>query len=196
MNSRSIGNEFEDSFEASCRKAKVFFSRNRDVYIPPDLRKRIKVPKNLYDYFMFSKKTLFPLELKSTKEMNLPFKNIKSHQLEALEAASKYSDTISGILINFRHETNRCFFIHINDFLQYKKVAEGKSENRYKSKINKSSIPYLICEEIGIEVRNTKLKVNYTYGVKELIEDCLEKYGNKTLTERDLRGYNVNRGTI
>jgi penicillin-binding protein-related factor A (putative recombinase) len=177
LSSRSIGNTFEDSFEASCKRSKVFFSRNRDVYIPPDLRKRVSVPKNLYDYFMFANKTLFPLELKTTKDSNLPFKNIKDHQLTALEDATKFDDTISGLLINFREPENKVYFIHILDFLQYQKVTKGEEENTYKSKVNRSSIPAGICEEIGIEVGSKLLKVNYSYHVKELIVKAIKKYG-------------------
>jgi penicillin-binding protein-related factor A (putative recombinase) len=176
LSSRKEGNAFEDAFEDSCKKLKIFFSRNRDVFIPPDLRQRIRVPKNLYDYFMFANKTLFPLELKSTKENNLPFKNIKEHQLKALEDASKFEDTISGILINFRHEFNKCYFIHVKDFLQYQKVAEGKAENTYANKVNKSSISKGICQEIGIEVGSIIKKVNYHYHVKDFIREAIQKY--------------------
>jgi penicillin-binding protein-related factor A (putative recombinase) len=177
LSSRNEGNIFEDAFESSCKKQKVFFSRNRDVFIPPKYRTEIRVPKNLYDYFMFADKTLFPLELKSTKENNLPFKNIKDHQLEALEKASEFENVISGILINFRHDTNKVYFINIIDFLQYQKVAKGEAENTYKSKVNRSSIPVGICCEIGIEVGSKLLKVNYSYHVKELVSEAIKKYG-------------------
>lgn len=176
MSSRKQGSIFEDSFENSCKKQKIFFSRNRDIFIPPQYRKEIRVPKNLYDYFIFDNKTLFPVELKSTKENALPFKNIKDHQIEALEAASKFENVISGLLVNFRHENNKCFFMHIDDYLYYQKVAKGEIQNTCKSKINKSSIPVGVCEEIGIEIKCKLLKTNYTYDVKGFIGEAIEKY--------------------
>lgn len=184
MSSRKVGNTFEDSFENSCKKLKVFFSRNRDIFIPPDLRLRIRVPKNLYDYFMFSDKMLFPLELKSTKGNNLPFKNIKDHQIKSLQDASKFDDVISGLLINFREVSNRTFFVHIDDFLHYQKVAKGEAANTYRNKVNKSSISYSICDEIGIEVSNYVLKTNYHYHVKIFIEEAIEKYGHGTTLKK------------
>lgn len=176
MSSRSEGNKFEDAFEASCKKQKIFFSRNRDVFVPPDLRLRVSIPKNLYDYFIFANEHLFPVELKSTKENNLPFKNIKDHQLKSLEDASKFDNVISGLLINFRHDVNKVYFVHINDFLYYQKVAEGLIENIYKNKVNRSSIPWMICEEIGIEIKGKLLKVNYTYDVEEFVREAIIKY--------------------
>jgi penicillin-binding protein-related factor A (putative recombinase) len=178
LTKKNEGKIFEDSFEASCQKAKIFFSRNRDVYIPPELRNRIQVPKNKYDYFMFSKGILFPLELKSTKQKSFSFSDsiIKKHQIESLTEAQEFDDIISGFIFNFREPENRAFFIHIHDFNTYKSVAEGKEERAYQNKVNKSSIPIGICEEIGIEIKNYKLKTNYRYDVETFVEEAIKKF--------------------
>jgi penicillin-binding protein-related factor A (putative recombinase) len=179
LTKKNHGKIFEENFESSCKKAKVFFSRNRDIYIPPDLRKRIQVPKNPYDYFMFSKGILFPLELKSTKEKSFSFSEsiIKQHQIDSLTEAQEFDDVISGFIFNFREPTNRAFFVHIHDFNTYKDVAENGKEHTYKSRVNGSSIPIGVCEEIGLEIKNKKLKTNYRYDIQSFVQEAIEKFG-------------------
>lgn len=179
---KNEGKVFEENFKKSIEDCgeKIFYFRIKDISLPPDVRSRVKLSQNDYDCFMFARNHLFTLELKSTKEKNISFSEstIKQHQIDNLLKASKYDGIISGFLFNFREPLNRLFFIHINDFVEYQRIAQnGIKDHTYKSKVNKSSIPIGICEEIGIEIKNFKKKVNYHYHVKEFITEAIKKYG-------------------
>ncbi len=171
------GKVFEKNVEDSCKAQKIFYHRLRDIMIHPDLRMRIRVPKNRYDAILFDQGYLFPLEFKSTKQKSISLKEeiIKAHQIESLLEATEYEQTIPGFILNFRESENFTCFIHIKDFVAYKEMAEGNRTNiTYKSKINKSSIPIDICKEIGIEILNAKKKTNYFYDVKKLINKLIQ----------------------
>lgn len=180
---KSAGKIFEDCWESSCADQKVFFFRVRDVSLPPDLRMRIKLPQNKYDCLLFYKNHLLPVELKSTKDKSISMKEhmIKAHQLKSLEKATDFEGVIPGLVLNFRDAPgNRAFFIHIKDFLDYKYVAEHQVlDHPYKSKVNKSSIPIGICEEIGVEVTNIKKVKHYRYYINKMIDELIEKYKDK-----------------
>ncbi|MBM6849777.1 hypothetical protein H6A00_22595, partial [Bacillus licheniformis] len=49
-------------------------------------------------------------------------------------------------------------------------------EHTYENKVNKSSIPINICEEIGTEVRWMKKKINYTYYLNKLCDELIHKH--------------------
>ncbi|AKO92048.1 hypothetical protein BEH_08015 [Priestia filamentosa] len=173
------GRAFESDVEQSCKDQKVFYHRIKDVFIPMDLRRRVRVPMNKYDSFVFKRPHLVPLEFKSTKAKSFSFseKIIKEHQIKYLKEAVDYDGVIAGFVFNFRESDNATYFVHIDDFIQYKNHAEGKDDSiTYKSKVNKSSIPIAICEEIGIPVENMKKKVRYRYYINKLIDDISEKY--------------------
>lgn len=174
--SKNKGKIFEEDIENSCKYYKVFFFRARDVHIPFELRTRIRVPKNKYDNLMFGQNHLFAIELKSTKAKAFSFSEsvIKKHQIENLLDASTYEGVIAGFIFNFRGNDNRTFFVEINDFIEYKRVAEnGIKDHKYKSKINKSSIPFGICEEIGIEIKNEKLRTRHRYDIRDFMNEVI-----------------------
>lgn len=115
--------------------------------------------------------TIILLIIISRSRRLLPLRGRHKH----LEAAAKYEGVLPGFLFNFREPENRVFFVHINDFLTYKNIAENQLEHTYISKVNKSSIPIGICEEIGTEVRWMKKKVNYTYYINKMCESIVSK---------------------
>jgi penicillin-binding protein-related factor A (putative recombinase) len=173
------GKIFQQDFENSCIKDGVFSDRIKDVYIPPEYRKKIPTVKNKYDFYLYLKPHLIPVELKSVQENRVSFSEsiIKRHQIKALEEASEYEGVIAGFIFNFRSFNNRTYFVHINDFIKYKNIAENQiKEHNYKSKVNKSSIPIGICEEIGIEIKNKLLKSRYRYNVRQFIMEAVKKY--------------------
>lgn len=181
---KNPGKVFEDNLQESVKQCgeKIFFTRIKDTFIPPDLRQRVRVTKNDYDCMMFARSHLFTLELKSTKENRFSFDEsiIKQHQIDKLLEANTYDGVISGFIMNFREPSNRVFFIPIKEFVEYQHVAQNQiKENKYKSKINKSSIPIGICEEIGIEIKGFKKKVNYHYHIKEFITEAIYTYGKR-----------------
>lgn len=182
--SRKIGARFQEDVERSCNEQNIFFHNIKDVYLPPDIRKRVKLPKNKYDVLIFHKGYLFPIELKSTDKKSISFseKIIKQHQIESLLEATKFDKVIPGFLMNFREPKNRAFFVPIQDFVTYKHIAENQLEHNYKcrkdKKLNKSSIPIDICEEIGFEILNIKKRTRYRYIMTDLIDRLIDDYEN------------------
>ncbi|WP_144626240.1 Holliday junction resolvase RecU [Bacillus altitudinis] len=172
--STNLGKVFEANIQQSAKDQGLFFYRIKDVN-PMAIKRNFGVSKNNYDCILFAKGFLFPLELKSTKSKSISFSEsmIKAQQIKHLEAASKYEGVVPGFLFNFREPDNRVFFVHIKDFLKYKNIAENQLEHTYISKVNKSSIPIGICEEIGTEVRWMKKKVNYTYYINKMCENLI-----------------------
>jgi penicillin-binding protein-related factor A (putative recombinase) len=173
------GKIFEQSIEISCEEQGIFYFRVRDVNLPQWARGKIKVPKNKYDCLMFYKGFLFPVEMKSTKQKSLSFdeKIIKQHQIDNLIEANTYKGVIPGFLINFREPVQKTFFIHIDDFIEYKYIAENEiKNNKYRSKPNKKSIPISICEEIGIGVLGDKKRTKYRWYVNKTLEEAIKRY--------------------
>lgn len=177
---KNQGKEFEEQMKASAKDQGIFFYRVKDV--PPTLLKpNARVSKNDFDSFIYRKPNLFPIEFKSTKSKSISFeeKIIKKHQIEALKEAVEYDGLIAGFIFNFREYDNATYFVHINDFLHYKNIAENELEHTYKSKVNKSSIPLDICKEIGVEVVNVKKVRKYRYYINKLLDELIEKFNSK-----------------
>jgi len=173
------GKEFEQSLKDSATEQKVFFYRIKDV---PQmmLKQGSKVSQNNYDAFMYHNNYLFAIELKSTKAKSISFSEsmIKKHQIESLKEAVKYEGIIAGFIFQYREPDNKTYFVHIDDFITYKDHAEGRNNTiTYSSKVNKSSIPIGICEEIGIELINIKKKVKFRYYVRKLLDELIKKHG-------------------
>ncbi|MCY8798127.1 hypothetical protein [Bacillus inaquosorum] len=184
MGANNQGKVFEANIEKSAVDQKLFFYRIKDVN-PMFLKRGAAVSKNKYDCFLHFKGYLFPFELKSTKDKSISFRDkiIKPQQIKYLKEAAQYPNVIPGFLFQFREPENKVYFVHIDDFLEYKNIAEKQLEHTYKNKVNKSSIPIAICEEIGTEVRWMKKKVNYTYYLNKLCDDLIKKFSNRTNSE-------------
>lgn len=176
------GRDFEAEIETSCKEQHIFYHRIKDVFIPPDQRTRIRVPKNKYDSMIFYKNTLFPIEFKSIKAKSINIKDpkiVKPHQIEGLLEANTYDGTIPGFIINFRECDNQTFFIHISDFVEYRNcLLEGICNRKYLNKVNKSSLSLDIAKEIGVPISNIKKKTNYRYYINKLLDELIEKYRN------------------
>ncbi|MCV0023512.1 hypothetical protein [Bacillus sp. XT-2] len=189
MGANNQGKVFEANIEKSAADQKLFFYRIKDVN-PMFLKRGAVVSKNKYDCFLFFKGYLFPFELKSTKSKSISFseKIIKPQQIKYLKEATQYPNIIPGFLFQFREPVNKVYFVHIDDFLTYKNIAEKQLEHTYKNKVNKSSIPIAICEEIGTEVRSMKKKVNYTYYLNKLCGELIKKEQSR---DKPLHTYNT-----
>ncbi|CAF1856161.1 Holliday junction resolvase RecU [Bacillus subtilis] len=189
MGVNNQGKVFEANIEKSAADQKLFFYRIKDVN-PMFLKKGATVSKNKYDCFLHFKGYLFPFELKSTKDKSISFseKIIKSQQIKYLKEATQYPNIIPGFLFQFREPENKVYFVHINDFLTYKNIAEKQLKHTYKNKVNKASIPIAICEEIGTEVRSMKKKVNYTYYLNKLCGELIKKEQSR---DKPLHTYNT-----
>ncbi|MFB0635403.1 hypothetical protein ACEPP6_08915 [Bacillus rugosus] len=189
MGANNQGKIFEANIEKSAIDQKLFFYRIKDVN-PMFLKRGAAVSKNKYDCFLFFKGYLFPLELKSTKDKSIAFREeiIKAQQIKHLKDATQYPNIIPGFLFQFREPENKVYFVHINDFLTYKNIAEKQLKHTYKNKVNKASIPIAICEEIGTEVRSMKKKVNYTYYLNKLCGELIKKEQSR---DKPLHTYNT-----
>lgn len=172
------GKVFEESIETSSTEQGVFSLRIRDVN-PMAIKKGQSVPKNKYDFILYHKGYLFPVELKSTKAKSFSYaeSTIKQYQLDSLKKATAFKGVIPGLIINFREPENVAYFIHINDFIRCKEISQKGLEHTYNNKLNKSSISIKTCEEIGVPIVNVKKKVKYRYYVNKLIDELIEKYG-------------------
>lgn len=178
------GKQFEADLESSCNDQRIFYFRVRDVN-PMALKKSFGIPKNKYDCLMYYKNYLFPMEMKSVNAKSIGLKEnmIKAHQIKSLKEATKYDGVIAGFIFNFRKDENRAFFVHIDDFIKYKKCAEeGVCDITYKNKVNKSSIPIGICEEIGIEIKNSLKQKYYRYYINNLLDELINKYHKGTVS--------------
>ncbi|MEG7377965.1 hypothetical protein V5785_01175 [Bacillus subtilis] len=189
MGANNQGKIFEANIEKSAVDQKLFFYRIKDVN-PMFLKRGAAVSKNKYDCFLFFKGYLFPLELKSTKDKSIAFREeiIKAQQIKHLKDATQYPNIIPGFLFQFREPENKVYFVHINDFLKYKNIAENQLKHTYKNKVNKASIPIAICDEIGTEVRWMKKKVNYTYYLNKLCGELIKKEQSR---DKPLHTYNT-----
>lgn len=176
---KNPGKLFEEDLKKSADEQGIFFYRIKDV--PPNLLKRnARVSKNDYDSFIYKKPNLLPIELKSTQAKSVSFSEsiIKQHQIDALHKASTYDGLISGFIFNFREYDNKTYFVHIEDFLKYKNCAENGVCDIEYVKVNKSSIPLEVCEQIGEYIYNSKKKIRYRYYINKLINKLIRKYGH------------------
>lgn len=176
------GRVFEQNFERSVKESVNWFFRVRDVN-PMALRNNFMIPRNPYDLLIFNGNYLFTLELKSTQSKSISHRGsnpqIKEHQIEALKKASEFDNVISGIVVNFREEENKTFFIHIDDYLTYDAVSKGELIPPYENKHNEKSIPLKIVEEIGIEILNVKKRVHYQYFINDFINQAVSDYNRR-----------------
>lgn len=181
MSTKNYGKLFEKDIELSCKEQSIFYFRVRDVNLPPSIRMKVKIPKNKFDCLIYYKDHLFPIEMKSTKNKSISLKEnvIKQHQIDNLKESIQYDGVIAGFLFNFREPESKTYFVHINDFISYKNIAENHLKNTYKNKVNKSSISIGICQEIGIEVKSVLKRTRYRYYINQLLEELIKRYKKK-----------------
>jgi penicillin-binding protein-related factor A (putative recombinase) len=178
---KNPGKEFEAQLQKSCQSVGVFYDRIKDT--PP----KVKVGKNKYDYYIYQIPNLFALELKSTGDKSISFseKIIKQHQIDNLTEAATHKGIIAGFIFNYREYDNATFFVHITEFNKYKLVAQSTSDDHTYVKVNKSSIPLEVCEQIGIKINNYKMRTNYHYHIKDFIDKAVSTYSIGQMNENN-----------
>ena len=171
------GKKFETSFKNSVLDT-VYFQRINDPAQSFNQSNTLRFSlQNPYDCFMYYFPNLFTLELKSTKQSSLTFFRedflekgkkktfmVKKNQIEGLSESSKHKGVISGLILNFRN-TNRTYFLHINDFKNMTEILDKKSFNE-EDVINNN----------GHLIEQTLKKVNYKYNIEKFIFQMQEKY--------------------
>mgnify|MGYP000903201877 FL=1 len=161
MNSGKI---FEKNFKASIPQD-VFYYRLRDstasFYGGGDGSNIRFQQSNMADCIIFGNRTLFICELKSHKGKSIPFNCIRKNQIEQLTKASKFKCIVPALVIFFP-SVERCFAVEINDWNNLVDASTKKSANIAE------------IEQTGIEVGVRKLKVNYRFDVKGMMNDLME----------------------
>ena len=154
----NLGKRFEQNFKKSVPD-NIFYYRFRDGSSSWGGNDKVRFQQtNICDSLMYDGKRMYLLELKSTKAKNLPFSNIKQHQIEDLLKASKYINTICGLIIEFS-ELIECYFIEIN------KLKE------FYDKTSRKSIPIDYLRENGTKIEIKRLKVNNRFNISKFIEE-------------------------
>lgn len=171
------GKVFEDEFKTSVPKD-VYLYRLTDSAsgFSGGTITRFAV-KNPFDFLMFSKGVLMPLELKTTNKKQMSFDTkprktkssnmIKWHQIEGLLNANKYGKVRSGFLLQFNNVdkgSKRTYWISIGDFLCMVESFEGK-----KKSFNEEDVKAFRAFEVFGKLKRTR----YDYDVASLIQHIL-----------------------
>ena len=116
---------------------------------------------NICDYLLFddNSRTLYLLELKSTKSTSLPLSMIRDNQIKSLQEASEHN-LVAGFICNFRNENNDTFFIEICDFVKMMENINKKSFNINDLKNNNA-----------IQINSRKKRTRYTYDIQKFVNE-------------------------
>ena len=177
---KNKGKKFETQFKESSEKDKLFLLRLNDTDLSYNGNQMSRfTPKNKFDFLLFKSPNLFCLELKSTaydsfsiqRNPKEPNKMIKWHQIQELIKASFYDGVYAGFVFNFRNEKQplleeETYYMSIKNFCNFLVENEKKSIN--KKEVQKYG---------GIIIEQKKKRVLYTYNIKKMLEDILDREG-------------------
>lgn len=165
---KNEGKIFEDCIAASCPDHVLVKRLNDNASAWSGGEQTRFASKNECDFIMFNDKTgtFYGLELKSTGQNGFTFWRedfeksktnilIKKHQILGLQKWSKHKGQF-GLILNFRKNNNRTFFVPINNFLEYTNKLIKKSVN----------LEDVLCMD-PIEISNKKIRTNYRYDMDE-----------------------------
>lgn len=164
---KNIGKIFEKNFKDSIPK-------NIWCYKPPDAAQAFNMDNTKLrfsahspcDYMLFNGRLLCFFELKtfdgacSFERSKEEHGNIHHHQIVTLKKYSGYRNTVAGFILDFR-KTGNTYFLGIKDF-------DVLTEKITKKSFNEKDIMNY-CNPVEIEKQ--KLKVNYRYNIKKLLND-------------------------
>lgn len=177
--SMNSGKRLEKDIKSSVSKEPIYYLRLKDS--PSSFGQDSNYVRftgdNPYDILMFYQGYLFPTELKNTKNTSFsvqkdktePKKMIKYNQIKGLTEASGYEGVYAGFLFNF--EEGNCYWVDIRNFVGFITQSSKKSVNEQD-----------ILQMNPIEIEKKKLKVNYRYSIKELLDKLIRKDGAKIAT--------------
>lgn len=172
---KNKGKLFEESIRDSIDKEKHLLVRLNDQ--PQSFANTAKFSlKNPFDYLLFDSKTLWCLELKSTKNKSFSFEDINGdndenkmihrHQIFGLQKHAKYENVEAGFIFNFRHfedDADKYFettyYQSIDDFLKMIKNIGKKSFNEIDVVLNGA-----------VKIQGIKKRKRYTWDIGSLIE--------------------------
>lgn len=116
---------------------------------------------NICDYIMLHNKTrtLYLLEMKSTKSSSIPYSMIRENQIKELTESSKYN-LVAGFIFNYREKENATYFMFIDDF------------NNMTSQISKKSFNINDLEKYGaVKIDCDKKRTRYRYNILKFISE-------------------------
>ena len=157
---QSEGKKFEQDFANSINKDECWLYRLRDnaASFGGSTNTRF-ASSNICDYVLFHNetRTLYLLEMKSTKSSSIPYTMIRDNQIKELTESSKHM-LVAGFVFNYREKENATYFMMIDDF------------NCMVSEINKKSFNIFDLEKYGaIKINNTRKRTRYTYDIEDFI---------------------------
>jgi recombination protein U len=153
-----VKKRFEDNIKKSCDEHKIFCYRLKDNPLPFAEGRLRFTSTNPCDFFIFHNGKLALIEAKEHKGVSLPLSCIRDNQIKGLKEAVMYDNVIAGFLVFFS-DTEQCFFMSIQNYLQFVRSFDRKS----------IPIDYFLSNCLYIDTK--KKKVNYRYGVERIFED-------------------------
>lgn len=180
MANKNNGKRTEQNFQKSCEKDGILCIRLVDSNKFGFGSQSRFTPTNIADFICFDSNSLLIIELKSTIGSSMSFNqpveiqpkgkskpSIKSHQINSLLERSQYHNVYCGLLLDFDDRTNSkgevleggTYYIDIHTFVGWTRSIKKKSINQIDAQL------------IGIQVDRKKLKTNYRYDIKKLLED-------------------------
>lgn len=167
------GKRFEIAFKNSVPKNVFYFRIPDPAESFSSIREGLRFTlKNPCDIFLFNPdtKTMYALELKSTKDTSLTFWRedfedkskkqtfmVRKNQIEGLQKISNYP-IVAGFIFNFRF-TNHTYFQSIDDFINMTKGSTKKSFNEAD-----------VYKNNGVRIGQEKMKVNFKYDVETFLQ--------------------------
>lgn len=176
------GKKFEGNVSKSAKCQDLLFERFQDSNKfnqggTQGIRFTLESP---CDCFVHDGCCLYYMELKTTIGTSMSFNqpievqpkgkpkpSIKSHQIKSLLERSQYPNVYCGLLLDFDDRVNSkgetleggTYYIDIHTFVGWTRSVTKKSINQTDAQI------------IGIQVDRKKLKTNYKYDIRKLLED-------------------------
>lgn len=159
---KNEGKRFEEDFANSIDKTTCWLYRLRDNAASFSGGNNTRFSStNICDYIMFhnESRTLYLLEMKSTKSSSIPYTMIKDNQIDGLTEASKHM-VVPAFVFNYREKDNATYFMLIDDF------------NDMKSELMKKSFNIEDLEKYGaIKIDSEKKRTRYRYNINKMIKE-------------------------
>ena len=154
------GKKFEQDFANSVDENKYWLYRFRDnaASFSGGTNTRF-TSSNICDYLLFHNdtRTLYLLEMKSTKSSSIPYTMIRDNQIKELTEASN-NKLIAGFIFNYREKNNATYFMAIDDF------------NKMTDEINKKSFNIFDIEKYGaFKINSEKKRTRYKYDIDSFV---------------------------
>ena len=180
MSKNNLGKKFEKNFKEAAKKEGIFFYRIPDSTQSFGGGESSFTHDSLADAFTFYNRTLFALELKSTKYKSISIerentasnshKMIKKNQINNLIECQSYDNIEGCFIFNFREQEEdiildeRTYIMNINDFSNFLASTDKMSINEKE-----------ILEFGGMMIEGIKKKKWFTYKVTDGLHNYLER---------------------